>query len=121
MRAPRQSEKAFQSAVIEYAQLNGWLVYHTHDSRRSEVGFPDLVLCRAPRIVFAELKSEGGRLTDTQREWLDELGRCRIETYLWRPANWPYIEGTLRSETVVPFRRPAADDGPDAPPPPEAA
>ena len=41
---PRQTEDQWQSAVIEYARLMGWLVYHTHDSRHSEKGFPDLVL-----------------------------------------------------------------------------
>ena len=37
-------ESDFQRAVIEMARLHGWLVYHTHDSRRSAPGFPDLVL-----------------------------------------------------------------------------
>lgn len=39
-------ERDFQAAVMELARLLGWRVYHTWDSRKSEPGFPDLVLVR---------------------------------------------------------------------------
>ena len=120
--APGPSERQFQAAVIEYAKLNGWLVYHTHDSRRSAAGFPDLVLCRPPRLVLAELK-KGHRTRPTQAQcrWLRELNRCSgVEAHLWRPGDWASIEETLRSEVVVRFRRRAVS-GPEAPTPPGAA
>lgn len=44
-------------SVVDAARLNGWLVYHTHDSRRSAEGFPDLVMLRLSRMVVAELKT----------------------------------------------------------------
>ena len=82
------SERAFQRQVAELAELTGWRVYHTYDSRRSSPGFPDLVLVRAPRVIFAELKRERGRVTAAQREWADELGQCPgVEYYLWRPGD----------------------------------
>ena len=59
--AQHMSEKDWQQAVIDYARLRGYLVYHTHDSRRSEPGFPDLICLRAGRLVVMELKSAGGR------------------------------------------------------------
>ena len=97
MNAPRQTEKQFMAAVDEYERLEGWLVYHTHDSRRSGPGFPDLVLCRPPRLVVAELKTERGRVTFGQDVWLYKLSQCAgAETYLWRPADWPAIEAALR-------------------------
>jgi hypothetical protein len=34
------SEKQFIRQVIDLARLQGFLVYHTFDSRRSAVGFP---------------------------------------------------------------------------------
>ena len=40
------TEKKFQAAVLQIANMYGWLAYHTHDSRRSAPGFPDLVLVR---------------------------------------------------------------------------
>ena len=63
-------EANFQATVIELAELHGWRVYHTHDSRRSQPGFPDLTLVRRYRLIFAELKREGGKLTAEQTAWL---------------------------------------------------
>ena len=81
-------ERAFQEAVLQLARLHGWLAYHTHDSRRSQAGFPDLVLVRGQRVVFAELKSAKGRVRPAQRVWLDRLEAAGAETYLWRPSDW---------------------------------
>ncbi len=38
------AEGDFQAGVVRLAELRGWLVYHTHDSRRSQPEFPDLTL-----------------------------------------------------------------------------
>jgi len=102
------SEEGLLRHVRECARAFGWLVYHTRDSRRSDAGFPDLVLVRPPRLIFAELKTEQGRLTAEQREWvalLDEVWQAQrgtlsraIEVYVWRPSDWlrGEIEGVLR-------------------------
>lgn len=91
------SEREFQAMVIEFASLSQWLVYHTHDSRRSHAGFPDLTLVRPPRVVFAELKSERGRVMPQQQAWLDNLRECAgVESYLWRPSDWDELEDVLR-------------------------
>lgn len=83
------SEKAFMRQVEDLARLSGWLVYHTHDSRRSAPGFPDLCLVRPPVVLFAELKSEGGKLRPEQRGWLEALSRCEgVEARLWRPSDF---------------------------------
>jgi hypothetical protein len=89
------SETEFQEQVVQYARLNGWLVYHTYDSRRSAQGFPDLVLARGPYLIFAELKSERGRLTDEQAEWVAALRRTGQVAYVWRPRQWDDIEAVL--------------------------
>lgn len=120
MKHPPQTEEGFQAAVIEYAQVRRWsLVYHTRDSRRSREGFPDLVLVRDERIVFAELKRDGKYPTDEQQLWLDGLDRVAaaaaaleqervhhgivpvaeppiVRVFLWRPADWPSIEKELK-------------------------
>lgn len=80
------SEKEWQDEVIKAATLGGWAYYHTHDSRRSVAGFPDLVLVRVPELVVAELKTVKGRIRPEQQEWLDGLAACGIETHLWRPG-----------------------------------
>jgi len=73
-----------------YARLCGWLVYHTFNSSKSDPGFPDLVLVRDGRIVYAELKTEKGRLTKHQRDWLKALDDAGQEVYVWRPSDWDH-------------------------------
>lgn len=90
------SEREFQDMIAAYGRLQGWeLQYHTFDSRRSARGFPDLVLVRPPRLVFAELKSERGKLTSWQETWLLGLRMAGAEAYCWRPSDWPDIERLL--------------------------
>jgi hypothetical protein len=90
-------EAMLMRQVLELARLRGWADYHALDSRGSEPGWPDLALCRPPRVVFAELKSETGRVSAAQRRWLDLLGQCPgIETHVWRPGDWPRIVEVLR-------------------------
>jgi hypothetical protein len=61
----------------------------------SPAGFPDLVLVRPPVIIIAELKSARGRLSSSQRAWLERFQQCsvpgRVETYIWRPGDWAEI------------------------------
>lgn len=104
------SEEGFQRSVIELACLLGWRVYHTHDSRRSDCGWPDLALLKPPRFILAELKSQRGRLRPEQREWLALLEQCpMLEAYLFRPSDWPRIVEILSNEP--PALSPTLADG----------
>lgn len=90
------SEKQFQQQVVHLAQLYGWKVYHTYDSRHSEKGYPDLCLLKGTRLMYAELKKEDGKVTPEQQEWLNLLKASgKPEVYLWRPSNWPEIQEVL--------------------------
>jgi hypothetical protein len=93
-------EKEWQRLVVDLAALKGWFCYHTHDSRRSAPGFPDLVMVRPPRVVFAELKRGAKeKPTGDQERWLEALGACPgVETYLWRPDDWKGVEQVLKTE-----------------------
>lgn len=81
------TEAQLQATILEAAQWLHWVSYHTHDSRRSAAGFPDLVLCRGTRLVFAELKSAKGKVTPEQQQWLDALAATGAEVYCWRPGD----------------------------------
>ena len=89
------SEKQLQSQIVQYAKLRGWRVYHTYDSRRSTAGFPDLVLVRDNHLIFAEIKSNRGKVTPEQRSWIEALTRTQCEIHVWRPDDWDYIETLL--------------------------
>jgi hypothetical protein len=98
-RAPKLSEKAFMRQVIDYARLMGWSVYHPWISVRSEPGYPDLTLVRAGRLVVAELKAAGGKLTPAQEKWLGIFGGVPCcEVRIWYPTDqhWVDIERTLK-------------------------
>ena len=105
----QETENGFQQAVIDYARLMDWSLYHTYDSRRSDDGFPDLVMVRNSDLIIAEVKSETGRLKLkgrttksgrkmlSQLEWLEAFAQCPcVEVYLWRPRDWPFIEKRLK-------------------------
>ena len=89
-------EREFQSKVVQYARLTGWKVYHTYDSRRSNPGFPDLVLVKN-RVVYAELKTETGKLSEAQKAWRDALVKAGAEFYVWKPSDMKEIGKVLSS------------------------
>jgi hypothetical protein len=91
------TEKQFMAQIIELARLKNWLVYHVFDSRRSESGWPDIVLCK-DRVIFVEVKTQKGRLSPAQKSWLDALEKAGAECYVWRPADWPAIEKLLMGD-----------------------
>lgn len=98
--APQQStERQFQAQVIALATRLGWKVYHTHDSRKSQPGFPDLVLVREC-VLWVELKTNTGKLTPEQATWLSLLEHAGQETAIWRPRDWDTIAERLGRRTT---------------------
>lgn len=95
LQAESMTERQLQEAVVNMAKNLGWLVQHTYDSRRSEPGFPDLVLVRH-RVMFRELKRTNGRLTKDQEKYLERLARADADQGVWRP--WDLLNGTIAKE-----------------------
>src|SRR5262252_8349183 len=71
-----ESEAHFMNRIRRRAKLLGWEDFHQQDSMGTRAGLPDLILVRPPRVIFAELKSEHGRLTRAQRHTLANLMGC---------------------------------------------
>ena len=95
-------EKVFQQAVVELAVIHGWRVYHVFDSKKvTGKGFPDLVLARKGasgrpgECIFRELKTERGRVSRDQKEWIGILVSAGIDAKVWRPKDWLEIEERL--------------------------
>ena len=106
------TEAELQQAVIEMAAVYGVRVYHTHDSRRSAPGFPDLVLT-GRFTEFWELKAEKGRVSVAQREWIDALKASGQQAHVFRPRDWNVMHRRMRnlapnrpSPGMAPSRRP---------------
>lgn len=51
-------------------------------------GFPDLVITGPAGVLFAELKSQTGRLSVDQQQWRDHLAAAGAWWRLWRPLDW---------------------------------
>jgi hypothetical protein len=108
------TERELQSAVIQLARLFGWRVAHFRPAITSKgwrtpveadgAGFPDLVLAR-DRILYAELKSDRGRLTEAQLEWQAAIEHAGGEHHVWTPEHW--ADGTI-DRALVPGLREAA-------------
>ena len=90
----------FQPAVIKLAKLCGWRPYHTHDSRRSAAGFPDLILIRDAELIAAELKVAANTSSPEQLYWLEAFaGVPGCVALVWRPNKAPKAEKWWRVET----------------------
>jgi hypothetical protein len=87
--SPFSRERDFQRAVCALAKTLGCIVYHTHDSRRSEPGFPDLVIVGRRGFMFREMKTEKGYLRPEQALWLAKLATAHADADVWRPSDWP--------------------------------
>lgn len=109
------SEKELQEAVLETARALGWLCFHTHDSRRSQAGFPDLVLVhRGGGLLIRELKTAAGKVSPEQAEWLKLFKRAGVDVGVWRPDDWTggAVERELRQSTGT-TERASATSSPD--------
>lgn len=102
MVAGTMTEAQLQTGVIRLAKALGWEVYHTHDSRGSQKGFPDLVLWHVEqgRILYRELKTTKGKLTAEQRTVLLALRAAGGDVDVWRPID--YLDDTVLHQLSPP-------------------
>ena len=74
------SEADFHNAVAAYAKSEGWTCFSIRKTGMmgsdgkwrgmADAGFPDVIACRAGKLLALELKSETGRASPEQTEWL---------------------------------------------------
>jgi hypothetical protein len=100
----KTTERQWQAWVIHNAMYNKWSHYHAPDNKPDGLtgkvqmivaGFPDLVLVKGNRLVFAELKREKGKVTEAQKVWLKRLEATGAECYIWRPSQWEEVLAIL--------------------------
>lgn len=87
LEAGKMSETQLLEHIRSACRKLGLKCYHTHNSKHSERGFPDLVILGNP-VLFRELKSSTGKVTPDQQAWLDELREKGQDAGVWRPADW---------------------------------
>lgn len=105
---PPLREAEFQRQVTDLATIFGWSWAHFRPAQTSRgwrtpvsgplgAGFPDLVMVRRDRLIFAELKRDKAKVTDQQKYVLDVLdGVYAVGVYVWRPGDLDTIMEALR-------------------------
>lgn len=103
--AVNMTEAELQRNIIDAAQKLGWHIHaerpgRTADSWRTPIqgdpGFPDLILIKGRRILAWELKSEKGKLTLEQEEWLRYFCRAGCRIGIIRPHDW--LNGSIEDD-----------------------
>lgn len=100
------NETEFLANVVELAKTLGYIVHHDRPAQttggswitaiQGDPGFPDLVLAKPGRLIFAELKSDAGVVGASQWHWLDTLRTEHgCEVYVWRPRDIQTIAEVL--------------------------
>ena len=112
---PPLSEDELLEAVLDAGRSLGYLAYHTHDSRHSESGYPDVNLIGHGMSVWAELKKEGEKMTAAQERWAVAIGELPHPCwhFLVYPSNFEaFLERlmTFREEHRVLRDTPPAGD-----------
>jgi hypothetical protein len=99
------SEASFLQQVKALSYLHGWLLHHQAPMRTprgniitgGSAGYPDLCMAHEQRgLIFAELKTEKGKASEAQLNWLRTL-HPHAECYLWRPSDLTFIAQRLAS------------------------
>jgi len=96
-------ESKLQSELRRIALANNWLYYHTHSSKKSDVGFPDTVLLRITlkygELYFVECKRQDQEPTEEQQRWIEGVKAFRlralnfagmdvtVDAFVWRPMD----------------------------------
>lgn len=77
----------------------GLLAYHTHDSRGSAPGYPDWHIVGRTRSLFRECKTEAGKTTKDQDEWISRLLAVGYDVDVWRPRD--LFNGRIQRELIA--------------------
>jgi hypothetical protein len=90
------TEKQFAAEVEPLFKLYHWKYYHTWNSQHSVPGFPDYCAVRDRQTIFIELKTETGKITQAQIEWIKALRKAKQQVFLFRPSDFDSIVKALK-------------------------
>lgn len=106
------SEATFQQQVVELAHMLGWKHLHVRRSigkgsrwvtATNVTGWVDLTLWheRQQRVLFAELKTDVGKLSKEQVEVIESLSAAGQEVFVWRPKDLEYVAAVLSGKETA--------------------
>ena len=98
------SEKLWQEQVIQLANTCAWDAHHIRPAKYGATwktdglaGMPDLILIgkRGQGIIWAELKTDKGKLSEVQEARIVQLISNGEEVHIWRPRDLDKIAERL--------------------------
>lgn len=100
------TEAEWQRQVTDLATIYGWLWAHFRPARTKHgwrvpvsgplgAGWPDLVLVRADRIIFAELKRSHKDQLRPEQVMVHGAISSAVEVYVWRPDDLHVVADIL--------------------------
>ena len=94
------SEADFSRLVEDLLNTFGWQWCHFRPAKTDKgwrtalsghQGFPDYIAVEGNRLLFIELKSEKGKVSKAQLEWLEALRKATLEVYVWKPSDYEKV------------------------------
>lgn len=94
------TEASWQRTVTDALRVHGWNVFADRVAWRSDAGYPDLtaVNVKQKRVIWVELKTEKGKLSEKQQHWRDLLIEAGQEHFVWRPSDWDAAQRVMQGE-----------------------
>ena len=91
--AKTMTEAELMELIREACAKMGLKAYHTHDSRRSEAGYPDWTIVGPKGVIFRECKGydrrgRKGVCTLEQGQWILALNGAGHDARVWDPDLW---------------------------------
>lgn len=100
------NESQFARQIEYLLELGGWRWCHYEPAVRQSGGWatplrgdkgePDYRAVRDGRLIFVEIKGDGGRLSAFQKAWIADLLAAGIETFVWYPKDLEIAKQVLR-------------------------
>jgi hypothetical protein len=96
-------EKDFLATVRGMGEVYAWRVYQVLDTanyaKRTSKGWPDLFMVKEGRALAIEGKTEKGRVTPDQQEWIELLATVPgITSGVYRPRDMDELERLICGE-----------------------
>jgi len=98
-------ESLIQKEIIEYLKANNWLVYkNVSQGQRIQghgrvmstcKGIPDLSIIKDGRLIYIEVKTEKGKLSEHQEKWIANAEKYGVKTIVACSVE-EVIKGLLR-------------------------
>jgi hypothetical protein len=94
-----RTEAALQARILRLCQRLKLRWYHQYNGECALTGFPDLIIVGPQGVLFWELKSPAGTLSEQQQLWADELKAAGAGYSVITPRDW--VSGEVQHRLSV--------------------